>query len=185
MELPSRQKCLKIIRKTGMPEHIVHHSEMVSNVAGFLAGKLQRTNPDINICLTAAAALLHDITKYESISTGELHSETGRVLIESLGFPEVADIVRQHVILDQYTESGPVTEVEIVNYSDKRTLHDQIVSLDIRLAYIWKRYGTNDNFSGRINYLWKKTKILEKKIFACLDFTPGELEKLVMKSIRA
>ena len=68
--------------------------------------------------------------------------KTGGRLLTDLGWPEVGDIVRQHVHLDANGHPGPPTEVEIVNYADKRVMHDSIVSLEQRMDYILQRYGT-------------------------------------------
>jgi len=88
-----------------------------------------------------AAALLHDITKTRSFQTLEDHAETGARLVADLGYPEVGRIIGQHVRLESYPPARTPSEAEIVNYADKRVLHDRIVSLDERMGYILKKYG--------------------------------------------
>ena len=127
MNIPDKKECLDIIDNNNMMEHIIRHSMMVRNVAGVLCSELIETFPELNLELTKSAALLHDITKTQSFKTGEKHSETGGKLIEELGFPETGDIIRQHVFLDDYNDTPPVIEAEIINYSDKRVLHDKVV----------------------------------------------------------
>ncbi|HCY88179.1 MAG TPA: metal-dependent phosphohydrolase [Desulfobacteraceae bacterium] len=175
MNLPSDRECFKIIRKMKMMDHIIDHSVMVSNVAVCLGGHLKQSTPGLNLDLVRTAALLHDITKTRSFETGEMHSETGGGLAVSLGYPEIGDIIRQHVILDKRTDKGPVSEPELVNYADKRVLHDQVVSLDQRLAYIKVKYGTIPEFRKRIRRMWEDTLALEVKIFRSIGFTPEEL----------
>ena len=63
----------------------------------------------------------------------------------------------------------------LVNYADKRVLHDRIVSLDDRMRYIQERYGTQPEHKRRIELLWKKTAALEKHIFTYLPFSPDDL----------
>lgn len=184
MKLPSRAKCFVIIHEMDMMDHIIDHSVMVSHVAAFLGNRLLKTNPGLNVRLTEISALLHDITKTRSFTTGEMHSETGKVLLEKMGFPEVANIIRQHVILDCYNETGPVTEIEIVNYSDKRILHDQIVSLEERLEYILNKYGKNKDYLDRIHAMWENTILLEEKLFKTLDFEPGDLQQAMSKEVK-
>ena len=75
--------------------------------------------------------------------------------------------------------SGSPVEAEIVNYADKRVLHDQIVLLTDRLAYILERYGDGMESRERIMGLWGKSKELEKKIFSCLPFIPEALKRVV------
>ncbi|MCG8615032.1 MAG: HD domain-containing protein [Desulfobacterales bacterium] len=183
MNLPSDRECFKIIRKMKMMDHIIDHSVMVSNVAVCLGGYLKKSTPELNLDLVRTAALLHDITKTRSFETGEMHSETGCGLADSLGYPEIGDIIRQHVILDQRMDEGPVSEPEIVNYADKRVLHDRVVSLDQRLAYIKVKYGTNKEFKKRIRQMWEDTLALEEKIFRLMDFSPEELPDRVKPRI--
>lgn len=183
MNLPSLHDCFTMIREMKMMDHIVDHSVMVSNVAVCLARSVQKVQPDINISLVRSASLLHDITKTRSFETGEVHSETGGALLREKGFPEIADIIRQHVILDRCRRDARVSEPEIVNYADKRVLHDRVVSLDRRLAYIQERYGGRPELQQRIQCMWDNTQALEQKLFGCIAFTPGELSGHVVVEV--
>jgi len=160
-----------------MMEHIVDHSVMVKRVAETLTSLLSAANYKLNKDLIVAGAILHDITKTRSFTTGEKHAETGGALLASLGYPEVGEIIRQHVILDGIIEGA--TEAGVVNYADKRVLHDRVVPLEKRLSYIMERYGTTDRATKRIKAMWKETQILEKTLFKDLGTTPDCLEKLV------
>ncbi len=175
MKIPTTKECFKLIREMEMMDHIIDHSIMVSNVSLFLCEALKKHFPDLNAELVTSAALLHDITKTRSFTTNEIHSETGGEMLTQMGYPEVGDIIRQHVLLDIYETRAPVTVEEIVNYSDKRVLHDQVVSLNKRLEYIKVRYADIKEFQKRLNLMWKKSIDLEKKIFRPLDIDPDEL----------
>jgi len=167
-----------------MMDHIIDHSVMVSNVALFLCSKLLPHSPNLNLELTTTAALLHDITKTRSFETDEVHSETGGDLLTKLGYPEMGDIVRQHVVLDDYDNKHQVSEQEIVNYSDKRVLHDTVVSLEKRLEYIKIKYGQNKEFKERIQSMWKNSLCLEKKIFGILKIEQEQLPALISMTIK-
>lgn len=184
MKIPTQRQCFALIRTMGMMDHIVDHSVMVSNIALCLCRYVKKTTPSINEELATAAALLHDITKTRSFHTGEIHSETGGQLLENLGYPEVGDIIRQHVTLDCCETFSPVSEQEIVNYADKRVLHDTVVSLSERLEYIRVRYGGHKDFQDRISMMWQMTMKLEKKIFRHLPFLPSQLPQMVEPDIR-
>jgi len=184
MNIPSKKQCFDLIKKMAMMDHIIDHSIMVSNVALFLSLELKKYYPDLNSRLTTSAALLHDITKTRSFDTNENHSETGGRMLVNLGYPEVGDIIRQHVMLDSYGNNSPVSEQEIVNYSDKRILHDKVVPLDQRLEYIKLRYGTRKEFKDRIQIMWQNTLTLENKIFCRLDITPNQLSTCVTRKIK-
>ena len=184
MNIPSQKKCFELIEQMNMMSHIIDHSITVANVAYFLSKKLKHRFPEININLATSAALLHDITKTRSFDTKESHSATGCEMLTGLGYPETGDIIRQHVILDSYTMNSSVSEQEIVNYSDKRVLHDQVVLLEKRLAYIHKKYGARKGFKERMKIMWAKTVNLEKKLFSHLDIKPEELSRNIELKIK-
>ncbi len=184
MKIPSKRECFSLIKKMEMMDHIVDHSIMVSNVSFFLCQALQKHCPNLDLNLVTSAALLHDITKTRSFTTHEVHSETGGQMLSDLGYPEVGDIIRQHVILDNYTPQSEITVQEIVNYSDKRVLHDQVVSLNKRLEYIKIRYADSESLKKRLNHLWTQTQNLEKKLFKALNIRPNQLKSSVKIQIR-
>ena len=184
MNIPSKKECFKLIKKMKMMDHIIDHSIMVSNIALFICLKLKKYAPNLNTRLVISAALLHDITKTRSFDTKESHSETGGLMLTGLGYPEVGNIIRQHVILDSYETDSPVSEQEIVNYSDKRVLHDKVVPLEERLEYIKLRYGTGKEFKDRLQNMWATTVDLENKIFCRLDITPGQLSECMTQEIK-
>jgi uncharacterized protein len=179
--IPSEEHCKRIISDLGMLENIVAHSLQVCRVSLLLTDRLGL--PGLNRELIRAAALLHDITKTRSFHSGEDHAETGAHLLADLGYPEVARIVGQHVRLERYgLNSSTPTDAEIVNYSDKRVLHDKIVPLSERMGYILEKYGSSPERKGNILLLWEKTEKLEQRLFAGLSFSPGDLSRLLSES---
>lgn len=160
-----------------MMDHIAAHSIRVCQVAMFLVDHLNAHVGDLNRDLIQASALCHDITKTRSFETGENHADTARDLLRNSGYPEVSRIVGQHVRLDAYVMSGAVSEAEIVNYSDKRVLHDRVVSLEERFDYIMERYARDGEDRERIRFLTGKTAELGRRIFDRLPFTPDALER--------
>ncbi len=162
-----------------MMDHIVVHSLQVCRVATFLTDHLKEQQNYLNFDLIRAAALLHDITKTRSFNTDENHALTGGQFLNDRNYPEVGDLVRQHVVMDAYRTGKTLREVEIINYADKRVLHDKIVPLDKRLEYILERYAQNPADRERIDLLWQKTKRLEDRIFGKLSFAPDDLIQLI------
>jgi uncharacterized protein len=140
-----------------MPEHIFNHTRTVENIAVAIASHL----PDkINIRLVEMGALLHDICKIDSIRTGQDHARMGGRLLDILGCPELALIVRQHVSL----ESDELNEAMIVNYADKRVMHEEVVSLSRRFVDLMDRYGKDEKRQERIFSLYEKSLETEKII---------------------
>ncbi len=183
MRVPPQNECLQMLCTLDMPEHIQDHSRMVCRVAILLADGLIAAGLHINRELVMASALLHDITKPRSFETGENHARTGGEYLSSLGFPEVGEVVRQHVILDHYSESMAPGEAEIVNYADKRVLHDKIVPLDDRMTYILRRYAKTGEHRAMLRQLWDQTRLLEERLFAQLDFTPDFIANLMTATV--
>ncbi len=179
LKIPSHEQCLQMMREMRMMDHIVAHSFQVCRVALFLAQELNRGDNGLNCDLIRAAALLHDITKTRSFDSGENHALTGGQFMAQQGYPEIGEVVRQHVKLDEYRDSGELSETEIVNYADKRVLHDEIVDLDQRLEYILQRYARGAEHRQLIHRLWEKSKILENRIFRRLAFSPADLKNVI------
>ena len=177
MKIPTRDQCFRMMRAMKMMDHIVVHSLQVCRVATYLSEHLNRQNGRLHLDLIQAAALLHDITKTRSFKTRENHALTGGQMLAEQGYPEVGELVRQHVRLDEYPKPVVLGELQIINYADKRVLHDQVVSLDKRLDYILERYGETPEHAERIHWLWEKTLELEAKIFDGLVVAPHELNR--------
>lgn len=192
MRIPVTRKCQELFDSMHMPPHIQTHSRRVCEVALVLADGLHEAGIPLNRELIRASALLHDITKPRSFTTGENHAQTGGQYLSALGFFEVGEIVRQHVVLDQWLSSAePVSacrddqapgEAEVVNYADKRVLHDQVVSLNERMAYILHRYARTPERRQLMIQFWERAEQLENRIFGYLSFGPDHLGAQLAKS---
>ncbi len=177
--VPSRVECLHLMKQYHMWDNIFQHSLKVAQVALFLTKALNRIGERLDLGLVEAASLLHDITKRSGIENKEDHVATGAALLRDLGYDKVAEVVAYHVHLPKKRDPSKLTEAEIVNYADKRVLHDSIVTLEERFSDIKVRYGKNKHMLHRINSLERETAALEKKIFSKLNIKPDDLEKLV------
>jgi uncharacterized protein len=176
MKILTKKKCFQLMCDMQMPEHIVAHSIQVCRVGLCLLDHLKLQGIRMNEQLVVAAALLHDITKTRSFETEENHALTGGQFLTDLGYPQIGHLVRQHVRLDDYSDQKNLSEAVIINYADKRVLHDRIVSLDERMSYIQQRYGTRTEHKRRIELLREKTEAVEKQIFRYVAFLPEDLD---------
>jgi len=179
MIIPTKDQCYQMLSEMKMMDHIVVHSLQVCRVAAFLTEQLNKYNYGLNFDLIQSAALLHDITKTRSFKTREDHALTGGKHLSDCGYPAIGDLIRQHVKLDKYSEAGTISEAEVLNYADKRVLHDEIVDLDRRMDYIVERYAETQADRERIKMLWQKTQKLEDKLFKDLSFAPEDLTNLI------
>lgn len=159
-----------------MLTNIVEHSYRVCQVASFLGKALSGPEKGLDPALIVASSLLHDITKTRSLKTKEKHAGTGGSLLEDLGYPRVAEVVRGHVRLPEGDILAPLSEVHIINYADKRVRHDTVVSLEERFIDLVDRYGTTPERRVLIEQMREATLELEGKIFRRIDFAPDDLE---------
>ena len=179
MKIPTKDQCYQMMGEMKMMDHIVVHSLQVCRVATFLTEHLNQQRYGLNFDLIQSAALLHDITKTRSFETREDHALTGGEYLADRGYAEIGDLIRQHVKLDTYSDTGTISEAEVLNYADKRVLHDEIVDLDRRMDYIVERYAETQADRERIKMLWQKTQKLEDKLFKDLSFAPEDLTNLI------
>ena len=176
-DIPNREACLALWDVYAMQPQIRAHSLQVARVSHLLASNLQPHFPHINLDLVEAGALLHDIAKSRCLATKGNHVLEGMEILNSLGYPSVAQIVAQHVRLnDDYYHQGHLDEIVAVHYADKRVLHDDIVDLENRFDYLKKTYGRTPEVLERIELLFQETRSLEERIFARLSFSPQDIK---------
>ncbi len=184
IRIPSVSQCQSLFEQFEMLDNIRNHSILVASVAGGLVDGLVRTaktpGPLPHREETIAAALLHDIAKTLCIKTGCHHANIGREICIDLGFPEIGEIVADHVVLKNFStehyRQGVFGAKELVFYADKRVRHDEVVSLTDRLVYILERYGDDNPVKEHhIRRNFSRTVELEEYLFSYLDFTPEEV----------
>lgn len=190
MQYPDVAECFRLMEEYGMLPNIRRHSVIVARVARQIldglkeGGKPHDAIPDPG--LTLAGALLHDIAKTPCLRNGCDHARTGGEICRRLGYPEVAAIVEEHVLLrdhdaDRYGR-GVFSARAIIYYADKRVRHEEIVSLEDRLEYILQHYGQDDPvLHRRIRDNFNRCLELEQLLFTHLPFSPDQLqERLVL-----
>jgi len=159
-----------------MLPHIREHSFQVMRVALVLGEGLAAAGFPLYLPLIEAGALLHDLGKTPCLGTGQNHAAWGAAVLFDLGFPDLAQVVREHVHLDPAAaDPRPFREAELVNYADKRVLHARVVTLTDRFLDLKSRYGHKPGALDRIAALAAQAQALEGKIFAPLSLTPLDL----------
>ncbi len=176
--IPNREECFRLMEQSGMLEHIVRHSLEVARVALFLSLELNKKGQGIALDLVEAASLLHDVSKTECLKTKEDHAQKGCRLLKGMGYDRVGEVVAQHIRLEKEGDPLAVSEEEIVNYADKRVMHDRIVPLDERFNDLIERYGKQPNGREILEGLKKEICGIENKIFMILQIDPNELQHL-------
>ena len=165
--IPNRVECEELMARYSMLPNIVEHSLQVMHVSLAITDNL-KDGVAVNRDLVIAAALLHDITKTRSLKTKEKHAASGGALLRELGFPSIAEIVEQHVIIQNLHLEGKIEEKEIVYYADKRVMHDTIVSIEERVQDLIRRYGTSEEIHNQIIRNKQQVLAVEQKITDCM-----------------
>ncbi len=119
----------ELMARHSMLPNIVEHSFQVMCVSLAITDNLKE-GVSVNRDLVIAGSLLHDITKTRSCRQRNVHDASGGTLLRELGFPNIAEMVEQHVIIHDLNLDGDIEEKEIVYYADKRVMHDTIVTLE-------------------------------------------------------
>ena len=179
VDIPTPDHCLALMAAYDMLPNIREHSLLVRDVALYLGTALLKAGAALRLGLIEAGALLHDLGKTACLGTSVNHAEWGARAVMAAGYPEVAEIVREHVFLQSPGQDREgIREAEVVNYADKRVLHTQVVTLSARFADLLVRYGTSPEAKGRLAGLEKKARHLEARLFARLSLTPEDLLQL-------
>lgn len=178
--IPSVEECFEFMERYHMLDNIRAHSIVVEKVAGIIARGLRDTGLEISLELITAGALMHDIGKTLCLNTSEDHTAKGREICLQNDLHEIADIVREHVQLQNYQPAETIHEKEIVYYADKRVKHDAIVSLEERLKYLIRRYAKRkEHYIQLLRESFDLWKAVEKKMFARLNFRPEDLAGMI------
>jgi uncharacterized protein len=196
--LPTRRRCLSLLKEHQVPSHIVKHSIAVAKVAVFLAERLREKGVAVDVNLVDRACLLHDIfricdfkesgnSKFEQKITQKskskqqqtkAHEDAAYNLLKEK-YPTLALTVKKHrytALLDE-KERPDTWEEKLVYYADKRVMHNSIVSLKERLEEAHKRNAPHPKAQGNIDTAEIDRLIykLEEEIFDKIGLNPLEV----------
>jgi len=178
--VPSIRGCFQLMSQYRMLPNIKEHSIVVARITFLIVRALQDAGKKLSIETAVAGALLHDIGKTPCLNTNKDHALEGQEICLAEDLVGIADIVASHILLKDYSPNSRLSEKVIVYYADKRVNHDQVVSLEERLAYILSWYGRHDeNLRTRIRKNFNKCLAIEKRIFSPLDFRPFDVQHLI------
>jgi uncharacterized protein len=177
--IPGEESCIALLERYRTPEHIILHSKKVWEVGRVLGLELIKKNLTVDMDLIRASCLLHDVGKYPCILDGtKYHDVRGEQILEQEGFPDVARIVVQHVILRSSLDD-PIAEEHVLFYADKRVVHDAVVSLEERFDYLESTYGKTPLAIEGLRKMKENTFRLENRLFLHFDFGPDDLINLM------
>ena len=177
--VPDREACYALWARYAMLPNIIVHSLMVAQVANRVTAALVRAGHDLDLPLTEAGALLHDIAKTECLASRCNHAERGHEIVLGLGLPGAARLVADHIDPKRTVErAGLISPSTVVNYADKRVLHDRVTSIPDRIEDLVVRYATAPEHEERIRGMGRASQEMEARLFEGLDLTPDDLLSL-------
>lgn len=183
--IPTTEQCLDFMTQYEMLENIKYHSIMVEKIARVIAYHLNGSvSSHLSLEGISAGALLHDIGKTRGLNEGETytrtHADMGKTICLENNMDEIADIVREHLRLENFDPDEDVNEKEIVYYADKRVTHERIVDLEERAEYLLDHYAKEDEIRAKmIKENMALCARVEEKLFAHLPFEPHEMASMI------
>lgn len=170
---PDDAACRALWDKYGMLPNIRRHSQVVAHIATLLARRAVQAGFAVDVPTVRASALLHDIAKTYSIRHGAGHAHLGAswVVAETRNYA-VAQGVMLHV---HWPWAVPVNDARrmcslpfFIIYADKRTKHDQCVTLDERFSDLLDRYGRTEAARTGVRSSYEQGKTIERALEAHL-----------------
>lgn len=133
---PDEEQCFRIIERMETPGHVIKHCIAVTNTAVAVTEALNEHGGRFSVPLVRAAGLLHDVLRVK-----KAHWEAGAKCALDYGYPEVADIIMDHMHYVPKVPVHEITEKDIICLSDKLRQEDRLVTLEDRLAPVKIRWA--------------------------------------------
>lgn len=158
----SCEDCLYLLSHFNVSDSIISHSKKVKEICEDLSNAINENENIININLIKSAAILHDIKRDE-----KNHSKVGADLLESLGYDQIANIVRSHMNLEKDMEDA-INEKTILYYGDKLVIEDEFVDLNKRFEEKLNKYKKNQEIQENIIKKYKTTLKIKSNIISII-----------------
>lgn len=161
------EKIQELYREYETPSWVISHCKEVSRVAVIIGTAFNEAGCNLDIDLIRVAGLIHDVLRVK-----EDHDKEAAKLLESLGYSEEADIVRNHM---RYTFNPieSVNEADMVCLADRVVKEDKYVGIEDRVDYLIHKPGETPERTERLirarEGSKKYIKQVEDKIGRSLD----------------
>jgi molybdenum cofactor cytidylyltransferase len=162
-DIPTRDECLAILDRHEVPQPVIAHSQVVTNVARKLATKLKAAGLDLNLALVVAGGLLHDLAKGQPN-----HAYAGAQELRDLGCPRVAEIVATHIDIGL---ERPLNEAQVVYLADKVTRGTCLVSLADRYRAALARFAGQSEVLDAVRDRFRRAEGIKGRIESVLGLS--------------
>ena len=169
-DTPSPDECRVLLEEVQrLPAAVVSHCRTVARITRVLATAVNRAGGRLHVRRACAAARVHDVARLEIP-----HAERGADLLERLGYPQLADIVRVHMDI-RVDERSPVDEREIVHLADKLVSGDRPVDLEQRFRLKMEKYGHDPEAARAIEHRKANACRIRAKVEKATGLTLAEI----------
>lgn len=156
--IPTRLICEQLWNREGLSDGLRKHLNAVAELAVRIGAELNEKDYSLNLAEIEAAALLHDIAKGK-----RHHALLGAEMLESLGYSELAPIVKAHMRLPD--DSQPeISELSVVFLADKLFIGSRPVSPGERYAEKLSAFSGRPEIYRIITRQLEQTVNLKKSI---------------------
>ena len=146
--------CEALLGAAGCRQELRAHCRAVAALAEELCGALLARGMALDAEAIRAAALLHDIAKGRPE-----HAALGGVWLRELGYPEIADLIRQHTEPD----GTELNAAALVYIADKGVRGDRRIAIDERFEASLAKCRTPEALAAHTRR-WNTAKEIQNKI---------------------
>ena len=161
-EVLDEEDCIDLLSYFNVPKNIVNHGKKVKEICEDLSNLINIKRNIININLINSASILHDMKRQE-----KNHSEVGANLLESLGYNQIANVVRSHMKLEKEMEDV-INENTILYYCDKLVEEDEFVGLHKRFEEKLNKHEINKEIKKNIIDKYETTLKIKSNIISII-----------------
>lgn len=182
MRLPTEPEYAKLYASYHTPENIQRHMAVVAILGRQIADAHHEAGHQVQVDLVYAAGKLHDLIRVQAqwpylpknITPPLPHAEINYRLLRS-AYPEVAQVIRTHSLLS-ITETSRLDTLEkkIVYYADKCVNHDQLVTVQDRLALGKERWGVTPA-NDKTETILPLVIQLQNELFSDIALRPSDI----------
>lgn len=162
--IPTIEECEAIFSEYHITDRVIRHGRAVARIARKLTAMLNTCSCfSLDMGLITAGCLLHDIAKGT-----HNHAWEGAVLLESLGFPDVAPLIARHMDLE-FKDQDIIDETVIVYLADKIIKDEALIPIAERFVDATNRYATNPAVLQKIEKRRGHAMFIKQKIECYLE----------------
>lgn len=172
-QILSYEDCIYLLYYFNVSDSIINHGKKVKEICEDLSNLINKNKNIINMNLIKSASILHDIKRQE-----KNHSDVGADLLESLGYEQIASIVRSHMKIKKEMEDV-INENTILYYGDKLVIEDEFVDLNKRFEDKLNKYKNDKAIQENIMKKYNTSLKIKSNIISIIG--RNEYEKLENK----